>query len=75
MSNDPEHWVRDALHQARILVDHLETGGRDQEFLQIHIETLIQVMRDRCPDERSKERQGLTDVPHILDLRAEGRRH
>jgi hypothetical protein len=37
-----EAWAGFALEQARIIVEHLEEGGRDPEFLVLHAMALLQ---------------------------------
>jgi hypothetical protein len=37
-----EAWAVFALEQARIIVEHLEEGGRDPQFLALHALALLQ---------------------------------
>jgi hypothetical protein len=42
LSPTSDAWARHALEQARIIVMHLERGGRDSAFLRTHALTLAQ---------------------------------
>lgn len=37
-------WAKEALEQARIILAHLESGGRDCDFLRPHALSLLQTI-------------------------------
>lgn len=39
-----DRWVTEAMEQARIILAHLENGGRDDDFLRPHALTLLQMI-------------------------------
>jgi hypothetical protein len=39
-----EPWARFALEQARIILEHLEKGEMDEEFLRPHVLSLLQAV-------------------------------
>lgn len=41
-----DRWAIEAIEQARIILAHLENGGRDDEFLLPHALSLLQVIDD-----------------------------
>ena len=43
-----EQWVSEAIEQARIILAHLESGGRDDDFLRPHALSLLQTI-DHAP--------------------------
>lgn len=42
MERGDDLWVREAIEQARIILAHLENGGRNDEFLRPHALALLQ---------------------------------
>ena len=43
-AEDEELWAREAMEQARIILAHLEGGGRDCDFLRPHALSLLQTV-------------------------------
>lgn len=49
-TNEKDQWVMEAIEQARIILAHLETGGRDNNFLRPHALSLLQTIDHWPPD-------------------------